>query len=87
MATAPGAAAARTEPAGEMGGATPALESGAGVAPSADRAGAAATPANAISGRTAKLRREPAEGRSRVLRGLAPAMERGRLVRLRRESG
>lgn len=60
---------------------------GAGIRTSAARVGPAATNTNPTRGRTARVRREPAEGRSRILRGLAPAMEGGRLVRQSRKSG
>jgi hypothetical protein len=60
---------------------------GAGFKTSAARVGPAATTTNPTRGRTARVRREPAEGRSTILRGLAPAMEGGRLVRQSRESG
>ena len=61
--------------------------SGAGVKTSAARVGPAAITTNPTRGRTAKVRREPAEGRSTIVRGLAPAMEGGRLVRQGRKSG
>jgi hypothetical protein len=61
--------------------------SGAGGKTSAARVGPAAITTNPTRGRTAKVRREPAEGRSTILRGLAPAMEGGRLVRQSRKSG
>jgi len=60
---------------------------GAGLRTSAARVGPAAATTNPTRGRTAKVRREPAEGRSTILRGLAPAMEGGKLVRRSRESG
>jgi hypothetical protein len=60
---------------------------GDGFRTSAARVGPAATTTNPTRGRTAKVRREPAEGRSTILRGLAPAMEGGKLVRRSRESG
>jgi len=61
--------------------------SGTGFRTSAARLGLAATTTNPTRGRTARVRREPAEGRSTILRGLAPAMEGGKLVRQSRESG
>ena len=61
--------------------------SGAGLRTSAARLGPAATTTKPTRGRTARVRREPAEGRSTILRGLAPAMEGGRLLRQSRESG
>ena len=83
--------AAPLEAAGGIDGVT-ALGRGAGVSgtgfrTSAARLGLPATTANPTRGRRARVRREPAEGRSTILRGLAPAMEGERLVRQSRESG
>ena len=61
--------------------------SGAGFKTSAARVGPAPITTNPTRGRTARVRREPAEGRSTILRELAPAMEGGRLVRQSRKSG
>ena len=61
--------------------------SGTGFRTSAARLGLAAPTTNPTRGRRARVRREPAEGRSTILRGLAPAMEGERLVRQSRESG
>ena len=60
---------------------------GCEAALTAARLGLPATTANPTRGRRARVRREPAEGRSTILRGLAPAMEGGRLVRQSRKSG
>jgi len=83
--------AAPLEAAGGIDGVTAlgrgAWVSGTGFRTSAARLGLAATTTNPTRGRTARVRREPAEGRSTILRGLAPAMEGGRLVRQSRESG
>jgi hypothetical protein len=83
--------AAPPDTAGGIGGVTVvgrgAGVSGTGFRTSAARLGLAATTANPTRGRTARVRREPAEGRSTILRGLAPAMEEERLVRQSRESG
>jgi hypothetical protein len=83
--------AAPLDAAGGIDGVT-ALGSGAGVSgtgfrTSAARLGLAATTTNPTRGRTARVRREPAEWRSTILRELAPAMEGGKLVRQSRKSG
>jgi len=59
----------------------------AGFRASAAWEGPEATTAKPTRGSTARVRREPAEGRNTILRGLAPAMEGGRLVRQCRKSG
>ena len=75
------------DPAGGGAGETSAGASGADFRTSAARVGPAATTANPRRGRTARVRGEPAEGRSKILLGLAPAMEGERLVRRNRDSG